>query len=293
MATLLPLPKSIPTPMKKNLPFISFLLTLILLSACGGEKSAETSETTTDTAPNVVGEEVSYQLDTLEMKGYLAYDASSTEKRPGVLVVHEWWGHNDYARKRADMLAELGYVALAVDMYGDGKNAEHPQDAGKFASEALSRRETAQARFEQALSVLKANASTDVEKIAAIGYCFGGSVVLEMARAGMDLDGVISFHGGLSTRTPAEKGVITAKVLVHNGADDPFVPAQQIEAFKAEMDSAAVDYEFVSHEGATHSFTNPDSDTNGEKFGMPLAYNAAADSSSWASTQAFFREIFN
>ena len=240
----------------------------------------------------VVGEEITYQSDGVELKGYLAYDDEIAGKRPGVLVVHEWWGHNDYVRERARMLARLGYTALALDMYGDGKQAEHPDDAGKFASEVRSNMPEAEQRFRAALAQLRIHPTVEAEKIAAIGYCFGGGIVLEMARRGVDLDGVVSFHGSLATDSPAEKGEVKARVLVLNGEDDPFTKPEQIAAFKREMEAAGVDYTFINYPGAKHAFTNPDADKFGEKFNMPLAYNAEADKKSWAEMRRFFAELF-
>lgn len=237
-------------------------------------------------------EEVTYTANGVTMKGYLAYDEAIKGKRPGVLVVHEWWGHNEYARKRARLLAELGYVAFAVDMYGDGKIAAHPNDAQKFAGEVMQNIEGAKARFMAALDLLKKNPRTDPARMAAIGYCFGGGVVLHMARFGVDLKGVVSFHGSLPTQTPAQAGKVKAKVLVCNGADDGFVSQEQIDAFKKEMTEAKVDFQFISYPGAKHSFTNPDADTYAKQFNMPLAYNADADKNSWADMQTFFKKIF-
>lgn len=237
------------------------------------------------------GKEVSYSADGTTMKGYLASPAGAG-RHPGVLVVHEWWGHNEYARRRAEMLAELGYVALAVDMYGDGKQAAHPEDAGKFANAVRSNMDSAEKRFLAAMELLKAQPNVDPEKIAAIGYCFGGGIVLEMARRGVDLDGVVSFHGSLATDAPARPGQVKAKVLVYNGADDPFVKPEQIEAFKREMQAAGVDYEFVNLPGAKHSFTNPQADEFGKRFNLPLAYDPEADKISWEGMQAFFERIF-
>lgn len=188
----------------------------------------------------VQGEEVEYQANGTVLKGYLAYDDRIKGKRPGVLVVHEWWGHNEYARKRARMLAELGYTALALDMYGDGKQAHHPEDAGKFSSAVMQDPAGARKRFDAALQLLQKHKSTDAKRVAAIGYCFGGGVVLHMARAGENLRGVASFHGSLATAVPAAKGKIKAKILVLNGADDPFVPAEQVQAFKQEMKTAGL-----------------------------------------------------
>ncbi|MGH8671877.1 MAG: dienelactone hydrolase family protein [Burkholderiales bacterium] len=240
----------------------------------------------------LIGEPVEYRANGLVMNGYLAYDSALKGKRPGVLVVHEWWGHNEYARKRARMLAGLGYTALAVDMYGGGKHTHHPDDAGKFAGEALKNLSVAKARFDGARRVLQKHPSVDARRIAAIGYCFGGTVVLEMARAGENLEGVVSFHGNLGTAHPAEKGAVKAKVLVLNGADDPFVTQPQIDGFKKEMEAAGADYKFISYPGAKHSFTNPDADKFAAEFNMPLAYNAEADQKSWAEMQVFFNRVF-
>ena len=240
----------------------------------------------------IKNEEISYTANGITMKGYLAYDEAIKGKRPGVLVVHEWWGHNEYARKRATMLAELGYIALAVDMYGDGKQAAHPDDAGKFAGAVMQNMEGAKARFMAALDLLKKNPHTDPKRIAAIGYCFGGGVVLHMARFGFDLKGVVSFHGSLGTQTPAPAGKVKAKVLVCNGADDGFITPEQIATFKKEMADAKVNFQFISYPGAKHSFTNPDADQYAKQFGMPFAYNAAADKKSWEDMQAFFKKIF-
>ena len=240
----------------------------------------------------IVTREISYSQGDTVMKGLIAYDDSIKAKRPGVLVVHEWWGHNDYARKRARMLAELGYTALAVDMYGDGKTADHPQDAGKFSSAVGGNPPLAKARFDAAVDTLKKQPTVMADKIAAIGYCFGGGILLNMARMGTDIDGVVSYHGSLATSSPAGKGDIKTRIRVFNGADDPFVKAEQIEAFKQEMRAAGADYRFVNYPGAVHSFTNPDADTYGKKFNLPLAYDEAADRDSWKQTQDFFKEIF-
>ncbi|MCK4950468.1 MAG: dienelactone hydrolase family protein [Gammaproteobacteria bacterium] len=236
--------------------------------------------------------EIVYQDGDTVLKGYLAYDDIYKGKRPAVLVVHEWWGHNDYARKRARMLAGLGYTALAVDMYGDGKQASHPDDAGKFAGEAKKNMNTARTRFLSAMNLLTNQSTVNPDKVAAIGYCFGGGIVLEMARMGVDLDGVVSFHGSLTTRTPAEKGKIKSRILVMNGADDPFVTKEQIDTFKKEMHKAGADFKFINYPGAKHSFTNPDADTYGKKFNLPLQYNAEVDRKSWSRMQEFFKEIF-
>ncbi len=241
---------------------------------------------------SIVKQEVSYEVGGVKLKGFMAYDETLAGKRPGVLVVHEWWGHNDYVRTRARMLAEMGYTAFALDMYGEGKLAQHPADAQKFMMEVLGNIAAAEARFEAARKILREHASSDDTKIAAIGYCFGGAVVLHMARAGVDLDGVASFHGNLSTQTPAVQGAVKARVLVLHGADDPLIPPEQVEAFKKEMEQAKVDMKLIAYPGAVHSFTNPGATVVGEALKMPLAYNESADQKSWAELDRFLEEIF-
>ncbi|ACL71754.1 dienelactone hydrolase [Thioalkalivibrio sulfidiphilus HL-EbGr7] len=241
---------------------------------------------------DVRGEEVTYTDNGTTLKGYLAYDASASGPRPGVLVIHEWWGHNEHARNQARRLAELGYTALAVDMYGDGQVADHPQDAGKFAGAIRQNRELMMKRFTAAENFLRSQTQADAEKVAAIGYCFGGSVVLEMARSGADLLGVASFHGALATQNPAQSGEVKSRVLVLHGNEDPMVPAEQVEGFKKEMDAAGVSYHFVGYDGATHSFTNPAADEAAKKFGMPVGYNAEADQKSWGELERFLAETF-
>lgn len=235
---------------------------------------------------------VNYQIAGQPFQGYLSYDDSISGKRPGILVVHEWWGHNAYARKRADMLAKLGYTAFALDMYGTGKLAEHPDDANKFMKATLADMKVAETRFKAAMKLLQQQPTVNPNKIAAIGYCFGGGTVLHMARTGTDLAGVVSFHGSLKTKTPAHPGQVKAKILVLNGADDPFVTAEQIAAFEQEMQSAGADLELVNYPGVKHSFTNPDADDYGKRFNMPLVYNAEADKDSWQRMQQFLKQVF-
>lgn len=236
-------------------------------------------------------ESVEYKSGGVTMKGFLAYDDTVKGTRPGVLVVHEWWGHNDHARDRARMLAGLGYTALAVDMYGDGKQADHPDEAGAFATEVMKNMPVAASRFAAAMEILKNHNTVDAENIAAIGYCFGGSVVLNMARLGVDLKAVVSFHGGLTAPEPAIKGKVKAHILVCNGADDPLVSTESIEEFKEEMTRAQVNFEFKNYEGATHSFTNPNADTMAKKFGMPVGYSESADKESWEDMKAFLKKM--
>ena len=242
--------------------------------------------------PKIQGKTLEYSAQGVVMKGYLAYDENVKSKRPGILVVHEWWGLNEYARKRARMLAELGYTAVAVDMYGNGKQAMHPDDAKQFTSELMKNSDVATARFMAALDFLKQQPTVDPGRIAAIGYCFGGGVVLNMARQGVDLKGVASFHGSLAPIKPAQPGTVKAKILVLHGADDKFIPPEQIEAFKQEMKSAGVDFQFISYPAAIHSFTNPEADELGKKFNMPVGYNADADKKSWEELKNFLNTIF-
>ncbi len=262
--------------------FVIFFASMFFLVTAAGLTSAHAK---------VVGKNVDYTSGGVTLKGYLAYDEDVKGKRPGVLVVHEWWGHNEYARKRVRMLAELGYTALAVDMYGDGKQAMHPDDAGKFSSEVMKNFDTAKARFEAAEDFLKKQPTVDPARIGAIGYCFGGAVVLNMARQGADLKAVASFHGNLSAVKPAEAGKVKAKIRVYNGADDKFIPAEAIEAFKKEMTDAKADFKFINYPGAVHSFTNPEATELGKKYNLPLAYNEKADKESWADMTQFFKDI--
>ncbi|MBI5462369.1 MAG: dienelactone hydrolase family protein [Gammaproteobacteria bacterium] len=235
---------------------------------------------------------IEYQVGAARMTGYLAYDDAIQGSRPGVLVVHEWWGHNAYARKRAEMLAQLGYTAFALDMYGDGKVADHPDNAMAFMQAVTNNLPEAERRFAAARAVLERQPSVDKRHIAAIGYCFGGGMVLHMARAGMGLDAVASFHGALGTQTPARAGQVKARVLVFNGADDVMSTAEQVQAFEKEMRAANVNYELVNYSGVMHGFTNPEADDFAKRFNMPLAYNAQADAASWTRMQAFLKSAF-
>lgn len=240
----------------------------------------------------VRGEPVEYKAGGTTLKGYLAYDDDTKGKRPGILVVHEWWGLNEHARSSARKLAEAGYVALAVDMYGEGKVARHPDDAGRFSGEVRKNMAVGRERFLAAKKLLQEHRYADPDKIGAIGYCFGGGVVLQMARDGVDLDGVVSFHGSLATDDPAQPGDVKGKILVLTGGDDKFVPPEQVEAFEKEMKEAGADYRMVSYPHARHSFTDPEADENAKKFGLPLGYDAEADRKSWAEMKSFFRNVF-
>lgn len=275
--------------------YVMVFLFAIGLFSCKNNKQEE-ADATPEIVEEVVeikikGEQVTYETDSTSMKGYIAYDENLKGKRPGIVVIHEWWGHNEYVRERADQLAELGYTAIAIDMYGDGKQAAHPDDAGKFAMSVMSNLPQAEARFNAAMELLKNQETVDPNKIAAIGYCFGGSVALTMADAGADLDAVVAFHSGVELPVmPGDQ--LKARVLVCNGADDPFVSQESVTAFKEAMDATGKPYEYIAYPGAKHSFTSKAADANGEKFGLPLEYNAEADAKSWASMKALFEEVF-
>ena len=230
---------------------------------------------------------VQYEAGGVPLQGYMAWDDAAKGKRPGVIVVHEWWGHNQHARNAADKLAKAGYVAFALDMFGQGKVTTHPDSAQGFVAEAMGDAEAIPTRFDAALALLKADAHVDPARIGAIGYCFGGAVVLGMARAGEDLKAVGTFHGALATQHPAEPGKVKAKLLVQTGADDPMVNAEAVAAFEKEMKAAGADFRVITYPGAKHSFTNP----NADKAGVPgLAYNASADQKSWAELLKFFKK---
>lgn len=237
-------------------------------------------------------ENVSYSANGTNMNGYLAYDANKQGKRPAVLIVHEWWGLTDYPKMRAKQLAELGYVAFAVDMYGNGKTAANPQEAQSLATPFYKDPNLAKTRLDAALQKLKSYPEVDTANIAAIGYCYGGYVVLNAAKLGEPLKGVVSFHGDLSGVAP-DKNLLKAKVLVCHGADDKFVTKDAVDKFKKQMDSVGADYTFKSYPNATHAFTNPQSTENGKKFNMPIAYNADADKNSWNEMLTFFNKIFH
>lgn len=245
----------------------------------------------TQAEAKVRAEAVSYGDGAIKMKGYWAYDAARKGQRAGVLVVHEWWGHNEYARRRARMLAKLGYVALAVDMYGDGKQAAHPKDAKRFAMAVMKEQGVAKERFLAALHKLRSHPAVDPKRIAAIGYCFGGGIVLNMARGGVELRGVASFHGSLNPRQDGKPGSVRAEILVLNGGADPFVTKEQITAFKKEMAQRKAKMRFISYAGAQHAFTNPGATAFGKKFKLPLAYDAKADRASWKEMSRFFRRV--
>jgi dienelactone hydrolase len=238
-------------------------------------------------AKEVETRDVEYTDGITKCKGFLAFDPAQTGKRPAVLVFPEWWGLNDYAKSRATQLAQLGYIAFAVDMYGEGKSTEKKEEAQTLATPFYSDPQVLRARARAALDTLSKQPNVDTSRVAAIGYCFGGSCALELARSGADLAAVVSFHGGLKTKSPADAKTIKAKVLVCTGAADPMVDASEREAFVKEMEDAKVDYQMVLYSGAVHAFTNPGADTHG----IPgVKYDKKADERSWRAMQELFAE---
>jgi dienelactone hydrolase len=231
---------------------------------------------------------VEYKHGDTVLEGYLAYDDAAVGPRPGVVIVHDWTGHNAYARRRAEQVAGLGYVAFAIDMYGKGVRAKTPADGPKLAAPFKSDRALMRARAGAGLDVLKKLPQVDPRRIAAMGYCFGGTAALELARAGNDLAGVVSFHGDLSSPHPNDAKNIKAKVLALHGADDPFVPRKDVAAFEDEMTKGHVDWQLVVYGDAVHSFTNRDA---GSDKARGAAYNEKADRRSWEAMKSFFREV--
>jgi dienelactone hydrolase len=232
---------------------------------------------------------VEYRHEGAVLEGYLAYDDRIKEKRPGVIVVHEWYGLNDYAKSRAEQLAGLGYVAFAIDIYGKGVRAKDMEEAATLAGLYRSDRGLMRTRAAAGLAALRRQSQVDTGRIAAIGYCFGGQTALELARSGAELTGVVSFHGNLDTPNPGDAKNIKANVLVFHGADDPLVTPVHVHAFQDEMRKASVDWQMIIYGGAVHSFTNP---ASGSDPSRGVAYNEKADSRSWAAMQLFFDEIF-
>lgn len=236
----------------------------------------------------IVTQAVEYKQGDATLEGYLAYDDAVSGKRPGVLVVHQWLGLTDYEKHRAEQLAALGYVAFCADIYGKGIHPKDPSEAGPLAGKYKNDRALLRARVNAGLDVLVKNEFVDPKRIAAIGYCFGGTTVIELARSGADIAGVVSFHGGLDSPTPADGRNIKCKVLVEAGADDPFQKPEDLTAFESEMRDSKVDWQITFYGGAVHSFTQPN-----PGFVNPGAhYNEKADKRSWEAMKQFFAEIF-
>ena len=260
---------------------------LILIMTMATTVFAEKISTST---PKIKEQVITYSVGNINYKGFLACDENLKGKRLAVLVVPEWWGLTDYLKMRVRKLAELGYVAFAVDVFGNGKIADNPSEAQNLTKAFYANPQLSKSILEAALVKVKALRETDGSKILAIGYCFGGSVVLNAAKLGMDFKGVVSFHGGLRG-VPADKQLLKAKILVCHGADDKFVSPGDVNAFKQQMDSIGADYKLIVYPNATHAFTNPASTENGKKFNMPIAYNEKADKDSWNDMKLFFKSI--
>ncbi len=264
-----------------------------VMFSCNQQKT----ETTTMTKDNEVSktvsiktQEVDYTAGGVTMKGYVAFNDSLKGPLPVVMIVHEWWGLTEYPKMRAKQMAELGYFAFAVDMYGDGKTAETPDEAGALSKPFYGSMKVAGPRFEAALAKLSSFPNADTSRIGAMGYCFGGSMVLNMARTGEPLKGVVSFHGNLAGE-PANKDLLKAEVLVCHGDSDKFVSPSEVATFKKQMDSIGAKYIFKSYANATHAFTNPMADEKAKKYKMPIAYNPAADTASFNEMKAFFERV--
>jgi len=225
-------------------------------------------------------------------QGYLAYDDEIADARPGIIIVHEWWGLNDYIVRRAHMLAELGYAALAIDMYGGGAIAQDTDQAGALMTGVLNDMATGTAALKAGYELLLTQPGVDPERTAAMGYCFGGAMALHMARIGLPLSAVASFHGALGSFHTAEPGSIQAKILVCHGAADSMVTMDDLEGFKQEMEAAQADYEVLLLADAKHGFSNPQADVNAEKYGIDLGYQQSADDKSWEALQALLKQAF-
>ena len=260
--------------------------------ACNNSTETKTSETEAKKdSMNIKEEAVSYSSDSTTMDGFVAYDNSKEGKRPVVLVVPEWWGVTDYPKMRARKLAELGYFAMVVDMYGNGKTVDNPSDATGLSTPFYKNPQMGFQRIMAAEQKAKTFPQADTMQIAAIGYCFGGGMVLNAAKLGADFKGTVSFHGSLAG-VPAKKELLKSSILVCHGDADPFVPKTDVDAFKKSMDSIHADFTFKAYPGAVHAFTNPEATNYGKKFNLPLAYNAAADTASWNDMKTFFAKIF-
>jgi dienelactone hydrolase len=232
---------------------------------------------------------VPYTYEETAFEGFLAWDDSVKGKRPGILVVHEWWGLNDYARSRAEQLAGLGYVAFAVDMYGKGKVTTHPEEAGEWAKLTTANIGVWLGRAQAGLQRLQADPNVDPTRLGAIGYCFGGATVMQLVYNGAPVKGVVSFHGSLPLPSHANPVHNSAKVLIAHGASDPFLTSSHVEQFKAALDTAGIDWQMLIYGGAQHSFTNPSADQYGLK---GAKYHKQADQRSWISMKQFFGELF-
>ncbi len=264
--------------------FIGSFLILLALGPFSSYTSAKGSS-------DLKEELVHYKADGITMNGYVVYDNSVKGARPAILVVHEWWGLNDYTKMRARELAELGYIAMAVDVFGDGRIAADPKEAQDLTMPFYKDPMMAKTRLDAAIKEIKEFKQTDPENIAAIGYCFGGYVVLNAAKLGSDLKGVVSFHGGMGG-APVVKGLLKAKILICHGAIDKFVPISEVNIFKKQLDSIGVENTLKIYPNATHAFTNPSSTATGKKFHLPIEYNPEAEKESWNEMKVFLSRLF-
>lgn len=280
--------------MKRKLAQLFTGSSLVLcLASCGGNNTpaTESKSDSTKVAATIKEDSVSIQADSVVLKSIVAYNTDTAVKKPIVLIVPEWWGLEDYVKGRAKQLAELGYFAVGVDMYGNGKLAENPQVAGELAGPFYKNPQLWYSRLAAALAKAKTYPGVDTTRTAAIGYCFGGSAVLNSAKLGLPVNGVVSFHGGLAGVVPV-KGQTKAEILVCHGMADSFVPASDVATFRKQLDSVGAVYTFKEYANATHAFTNPGATEKGKKFNMPITYNGAADTASFNDMKAFFGKIF-
>src|SRR6185503_6435865 len=235
---------------------------------------------------------VTYSDGTTTMKGFVVYDDAIKTKQPGIVMIHEWWGITPHIHNEAKKFAQQGYTAFIADMYGDAKTADNPKDAGALSGSVMKNPQTMESRFNAARQQLAKHPTVDPTRIGAVGYCFGGAVVLNMARAGADLAGVAGFHASLGLNTPAPApGTVKAKILILNGADDPFVKKEQYATLKSQLDEAKADYKVIEYPGAVHAFTNPEATELGKKFNLPLRYDAKANEEAKAEASKFFAEV--
>lgn len=270
--------------MKKNKISKSLIISIIMLGISSGVKSGTPP-------PNIKESTVAYTVNGVTFKGFVAYDDNLKGKRPAVLVIPEWWGLNDYVKMRVRKLAELGYIAMAADVFGDGKVAANPSEAQQFTGPFYKDPTLVKGLLDGAVLKLKEYSEADMNNLAAIGYCFGGYAALNYAKLGADLKGVVSFHGGMGG-VPVDKKLLKAKVLVCQGGSDKFVSMKDVDKFRHQLDSIGTENTVKVYANATHAFTNPDATATGKKFNMPIEYNQQADNDSWNDMKMFFGKIF-
>ena len=276
-----------------NFPKMIFgsLLMASLFTACNNAPKQESTAPVADSTAAMKEETITFTTDSANLHAFIVYNDSLKGKRPAVLVIPEWWGLNDYAKMRARELARLGYVGMAIDLYGDGKVADNPDSAKAYATPFYLHPDKAKTRIDSAIAKIRTYDIVDGTKIGGIGYCFGGGMLINTARLGDDLKGIVSFHGTL-LGTPARKDLLRTRMLICHGNDDKFVLPKEVAAFKKQMDSIGANYTFIGYDSATHAFTNPASTENGKKYNMPIAYNVKADSASWDAMKNFFADLF-